>query len=399
MNDYNAQLSDYIDGWLNTFIAHTPPCGHKRDTSLSPILNWNDMPTPPSSDLTKDTPGQSRRRSPKRPRQDDTPEENTTQDTPFDDNQTPTGPSRTLRMTIPTRPFSNPPTLPPSSSASLPSNRSRSTSPVKRDTLALLKKPVQFIPMEDMKVEENMQKAFNRIFDISQGDRFIPNAAEQEVRTSTQRTMLGWFFEHSDDKTTYHMEELAALLKIRAAAKSRQKGGAAESAWNLDVHGPLLELALKPFRSLNREILTHARISRPFVPEMRTDSFYNMISSKMIDFGITVQPSVSTAQHIRTVLDAVPHDKHSINPTTYGLIRYEPIAVPMETKIATGHVEEARVQLGLWVAAWHKRMSALRTSNEQIITLPLIMVVEHEWKLMFAYDQGDAIVSPLLFAV
>ncbi|KAI6747502.1 hypothetical protein HG530_015882 [Fusarium avenaceum] len=63
----------------------------------------------------------------------------------------------------------------------------------------------------------------------------------------------------------------------------------------------------------------------------------------------------------------------------------------METKIATGHVEQARNQLGLWIAAWHKRMSALGTSNEQIITLPLIMVVEHEWKLMFAYDQGDAI--------
>ncbi|KAF4340975.1 exostosin 3 [Fusarium beomiforme] len=388
MTDYNTKLSEYIDGWLNTFIADTstPFRGQKRDASLSPILNWNDMPTPPPSDMTQETPRKSRRQSPKRQRQDATPEENTSQETPFNDNQTPTGPARTLRMAMPSRPFSNPPSLPPSSSTSQSSNRSRSTSPVKRSTLELLQKPVKFIPMDELTVEENIQKTFNRIFDISYGDKFIPNAVEKEIRASGQRAMSGWFFEHSDDKTAYYMEELAALLKIKDAARYLEKGGAHESAWNLDIHGPLLELALKPFKSLKRELLTHARISPPFIPELRTDSFYDIISSKMIDFGITVQPSASTAQHISKVLNAVPHNKHSINPTTYNLVRYNPIAVPIETKNTTGHVEEARVQLGLWVAAWHKRMNALRTNNEHIITLPLIMTVEHEWKLLFAYD-------------
>jgi hypothetical protein len=150
---------------------------------------------------------------------------------------------------------------------------------------------------------------------------------------------------------------------------------------------------------LKRELLAHARISPPFIPELRTDSFYDIISSKMIDFGITVQPSASTAQHISKVLNAVPHNKHSINPTTYKLVRYDPIAVPIETKNTTGHMEEARVQLGLWVAAWHKRMNALRTNNEQIITLPLIMAVEHEWKLLFAYDGENTIVSTTLLVV
>jgi hypothetical protein len=244
-----------------------------------------------------------------------------------------------------------------------------------------------------MPVQENMQKVFDRIFDISHGDKFIPNTVKNEIKTSSQRILSGWFFEHSDDKIEYHMEELATLVEIKEAAKSRQTLGASESAWNVDVHGPLLKLALKPFESLNREILTHARISTPFVPDMRMDSFYDMMSSKMIDWGITVRPSASTVQHISKVLDGLPHNKLSINQTTYGPVRYDPIAVPIETKIATGHMEEARVQLALWVAAWHKRMSAPRTSDEQIITLPLIMVMEHEWKLMFAYDQGNCIVS------
>ncbi|KAF5709061.1 exostosin 3 [Fusarium mundagurra] len=221
MTDYNTKLPEYIDGWLNTFIADTstPFRRQKRDASLSPILNWNDMPTPPPSDMTQETPRKSRRRSPKRPRQDATPEENTSQETPFDDNQTPTGPARTLRMAMPSRPFSNPPSLPPSSSTSQSSNRSRSTSPVKRSTLELLQKPVKFIPMHELKVEENIQKTFNRIFDISYGDEFIPNAVEKEIQASGQRAMSGWFFEHSDDKTTYYMKELAALLKIKDTAR------------------------------------------------------------------------------------------------------------------------------------------------------------------------------------
>ncbi|KAF5970394.1 exostosin 3 [Fusarium coicis] len=367
MTDYNKKLSEYVDGWLDTFIADTssPFRGQKRVASLSSILNWNDMPTPPPSDLTQETPRKSRRQSPKRPRQDDTPEENTSQEPPFDDNQTPTGPARMLRKVMPSRPFSNPPSLPPSSSTSQSSNRSRSTSPVKRSTLELLQKPVNFIPMDELKVEENLHKTFNRIFDISYGDEFIPNAVEKEIRASGQRAMPGWFFEHSDDKTAYYMEELAALLKIKDAARYLEKGGAHESAWNLDIHGPLLELALKPFKSLKRELLTHARISPPFIPELRTDSFYDIVSSKMIDFGITVQPSASTAQYISKV------------QSNRGANR---------NQNTTGHMEEARVQLGLWVAAWHKRMNALRTNNEHIITLPLIMAVEHEWKLLFAYD-------------
>ncbi|OBS15161.1 hypothetical protein FPOA_12934 [Fusarium poae] len=112
---------------------------------------------------------------------------------------------------------------------------------------------------------------------------------------------------------------------------------------------------------------------------------------KMIVRGTTVRPSASTAQHISQVIDALPHEKRSINQTPYGPVGNDPIAVPMETKIASGLIEEARIQLALWVATCHKRMGALRTSEEQIITSPMIMVMENAWKLMFAFDQGNAI--------
>ncbi|KAH6949515.1 hypothetical protein DER45DRAFT_624024 [Fusarium avenaceum] len=63
----------------------------------------------------------------------------------------------------------------------------------------------------------------------------------------------------------------------------------------------------------------------------------------------------------------------------------------IESKTASGSLEEARAQLGLWVAAWHKRMGLLKQYDENIITLPLIAVIEHEWKLTFVMDRGSSI--------
>ncbi|KAI1258352.1 hypothetical protein MGN70_001403 [Eutypa lata] len=51
--------------------------------------------------------------------------------------------------------------------------------------------------------------------------------------------------------------------------------------------------------------------------------------------------------------------------------------------------EEARVQLGIWTAAWHKRISRLvELGDGAIITLPLLIAVGHHWKLYFACDRG-----------
>ncbi|CVL08888.1 uncharacterized protein FMAN_14119 [Fusarium mangiferae] len=389
MSSYASQLSDYIDGWLSTFIDDKIS-GRKGG---APILNWNDMPTPPSSDPAKSTPTRSRRRSPKRPRQDvstiDADAYNI-QGNPFDD-QTPTGPSRALQMSIPSRPFSNPPTLPPSSSASGASNYSRSSSPVKRSTLELLQKPVRFIPMKKSHLPKHIHKTYDTIFSTAHGNNFIPNAVREDLKDSDEDILPQWFFEHPASKTPEYNNELVALREIQDAAISRQTQSASESAWNIDVHGPLLKLALKPFPSLKREIITHANISKPFVPEVRTDSYYNMTKSKMIDWGVTVSPSEATAKHISKIVDNLPHNKRSINQTIYGPVKNHPIAVSIEVKLASGSLEEARGQLGLWIAAWHRRMSLLGKSEEEIITVPLVMVMEHEWKLMFAVDRGDAI--------
>lgn len=75
-----------------------------------------------------------------------------------------------------------------------------------------------------------------------------------------------------------------------------------------------------------------------------------MSKSKMIDFDVTFGPSVATASHISHIINSLPVAKEFINQTTYGSIRNKPIAL----------------------------------SIEDTITLALVVVLEHEWKLMFA---------------
>ena len=61
------------------------------------------------------------------------------------------------------------------------------------------------------------------------------------------------------------------------------------------------------------------------------------------------------------------------------------------TKGSGGSTEEGRLQLGVWTAAWHKRMEMLGvgggTERPPLPTLPLILVHEHQWWLYFAVDR------------
>ncbi|KAF5979015.1 hypothetical protein FCOIX_5560 [Fusarium coicis] len=66
-------------------------------------------------------------------------------------------------------------------------------------------------------------------------------------------------------------------------------------------------------------------------------------------------------------------------------------APSIKTKIANGGAEEARVQLGVWVAAWHQRIRMLMGPKQAIVTLPLILVLEHKWQLLFACYRGSHI--------
>jgi hypothetical protein len=84
-----------------------------------------------------------------------------------------------------------------------------------------------------------------------------------------------------------------------------------------------------------------------------------------------------------------------VNQTDYPPLMRFPAAVTMETKIAGASLEEGRLQLGIWTAAWHRRMEMLGVGGgkpgPQLPTLPLILAHDHEWSLYFAVDRLDKI--------
>jgi hypothetical protein len=142
---------------------------------------------------------------------------------------------------------------------------------------------------------------------------------------------------------------------------------------------------------------------------------------------MTADERLARAIHAAVDLQAA-NSIPSVNQTCYESVRFAPIAVSIETKQPTGR-DDGKVQLGVWTAAWHHRIDQLlrgmvppqprdepRTRHEEeqeeqqqqqvpgqqqqqmpstsapasrrIITLPLLLVTGHQWRLYFACDRG-----------
>ncbi|KAF4968740.1 hypothetical protein FSARC_3923 [Fusarium sarcochroum] len=278
----------------------------------------------------------------------------------------------------------------------------RSGSPVKQSTLELLKKPVRYTAIRNDPTEQlpddiiTLYDAIQRI--TTHKENFLPSSLCPELEALHRKGTIrrGWYLDVGGNaaKQTQHKDEFLVLCKLEEVAKTVTDEEAAEVVWNAEVHAPLLELAFSNFPSIRRDILIPARISKPFLPEMRTETFYDYTRAKMVDLGVRVCPPPHVAETIQKRIIGLPDNERCFNQTIYRPIRYDPVAMVVETKIAKGDLEEARLQLGIWVASWHQRMKMLigTSSNKPLVTLPLVIVMEHKWRLLFACDKKDQIV-------
>ncbi|KAI0467081.1 hypothetical protein F4859DRAFT_495689 [Xylaria cf. heliscus] len=135
--------------------------------------------------------------------------------------------------------------------------------------------------------------------------------------------------------------------------------------------------------------------------------FQTPSGSKKVDYAIVLDVLEDSVLHtaIANILfqvDASRRKRH-VNQTAYQPINKSPIAVLIETK-AEGSPADALLQLGIWVAAWYKRMYYLRrhlaihrknrglvTTEHRLVTIPLIKVVGPIWNIYFACDLGSRI--------
>lgn len=82
----------------------------------------------------------------------------------------------------------------------------------------------------------------------------------------------------------------------------------------------------------------------------------------MVDYALVLQPMADSADSppmaYQTLLRSLPIDQYALSQTDYGpLCYFSPIAIEAMTN--SGDLEEAKIQLGVWVAAWFQRMRML----------------------------------------
>lgn len=195
------------------------------------------------------------------------------------------------------------------------------------------------------------------------------------------------------------LDELDKFVDIQAAADDCQLQSRHELAWNMLVHLPLLQHIFSGNARHIIEPVTSVTIAQAFVPRWSNNkaadnAVGDAVNSKKVDFVVKLNPAsdiLNAAIHKAVSLQPVGID--TVNQTTYASLRYHPIALTIETKTSTGSREEANIQLAIWTAAWYRRLQSLSLAPLRMITLPLLLVVEHDWRLYFAVDRGDSIVS------
>ncbi|KAJ2984183.1 hypothetical protein NUW58_g6125 [Xylaria curta] len=142
------------------------------------------------------------------------------------------------------------------------------------------------------------------------------------------------------------------------------------------------------------------------------DNFHSRKESKKVDYVLAM--CINDDDKLKKVIKAASYEPHlaygHVNQTSITSLLYNPIAVSIETKI-DGSRADPIIQLGLWVAAWHKRMGELRKRRfpptpkayrppgttetkpfvPKLVPVPLIEVKSHDWYISFAFDMVESI--------
>ncbi|KAL8759705.1 MAG: hypothetical protein Q9199_000577 [Rusavskia elegans] len=189
-----------------------------------------------------------------------------------------------------------------------------------------------------------------------------------------------------------HKEVWKTVLFIRDAAQESFDEDSPESSWNMTVHAPILQTALRGHWK-SQEVwykdLTTARVyDKDLLPKVQGTS----VKSKMVDFGIVIQPRRRSTLWKEIVEVCKSQAYHTINQTDAPHLCRTPVAISMEVKRAGGSEDEALVQLETWVTAHYNNLKVLLGSSGQEADLPILPLVQtqgHEWRLIIAEMKSE----------
>ncbi|KAJ4218836.1 hypothetical protein NW757_014569 [Fusarium falciforme] len=272
------------------------------------------------------------------------------------------------------------------------------------------------------KLPKDVHELFTRIHAITVlRDRFIPSEIQTQFKKLQPLVPDSWFRPleelgvsiNYDPKskdailgiggpttsTEAALEELRTLRRLKADADTCELCGYSEIGWNMTVHMPLLVHALSAQPTVHVVPSLTAQLTSKFVPSAGS----SVIEAKMIDFALALwlsngKPlrSDATDQDCRLMTAITnkvfkqPGDSQTVNQTTFAPLQFAPIGCNVETKLGTA-ITDGRLQLGVWTAAWFCRMETFRPKGCPWVTIPLLYVVDHSWRISFACHRGDCI--------
>ncbi|KAI1745972.1 hypothetical protein F4680DRAFT_442244 [Xylaria scruposa] len=189
--------------------------------------------------------------------------------------------------------------------------------------------------------------------------------------------------------------ELNVLRTIRNATLDHLELGLAEASWNGDVHGPMLRLATLHTPSIFAANVTCATIAEEFKPKVLASTLTIPADSKMIDYAMVLRPGEDgeiTGERIAYFLDTL--DYPAFNQSDTALLERMPSGVFIETKTSSKHLNEAKIQLGIWLASWFDRVSRFPCDDPADRLpppdIPLIIIQGAAWELWFAFNGQSA---------
>ncbi|KAF2876860.1 hypothetical protein BDV95DRAFT_624998 [Massariosphaeria phaeospora] len=189
--------------------------------------------------------------------------------------------------------------------------------------------------------------------DVSDGPVFAARLKAQLIEAGIERIKPHQLDDTDNRPIEELLTELDVIQTINALSHRCAENRDHESEWNNRVHTKVFELALGNdegivgFRSV-----TSARITSEFRPTHSP----GLTTGKIVDYAMFPELSGPARD---AVLSLISTSSESINHVSYEGLHTRPIAVSIETKTESRTVEEAKVQLGVWVAAQVARIEAL----------------------------------------
>ena len=113
----------------------------------------------------------------------------------------------------------------------------------------------------------------------------------------------------------------------------------------------------------------------------------------MVDYALCLEADRTepTFSRMLTAMELETPGCLYINHTSFEPVRYRPIVVSIETKVA-GNENDATTQLSIWVVAHFKRLQKIMQRSgvvSEMPVLPLINIQGNEWFTRLAIQKGN----------